>query len=71
MALLGTLLRNRHPDERNYAWSQTNLTAPGTLAITSRDFTDGPSRTTARWQARRRREPLPAPGLERAAVRAR
>ncbi|MGO9660600.1 MAG: YbhB/YbcL family Raf kinase inhibitor-like protein [Acidimicrobiales bacterium] len=40
MALLGTLLRNRHPDERNYAWSQTNLTAPGTLAITSRDFTD-------------------------------
>jgi hypothetical protein len=40
VALLGTLLRNRRPAERNYAWNQTNLTAPDTLEITSRDFTD-------------------------------
>lgn len=40
MTLSGTLLRNRRPDERNYAWNQTNLTAPDTLEITSRDFTD-------------------------------
>jgi phosphatidylethanolamine-binding protein (PEBP) family uncharacterized protein len=40
VTLLGTLLRNRRPDERNYAWNQTNLTAPDTLEITSRDFTD-------------------------------
>ena len=41
MSLLGTLLRNHRPDERNYAWNQTNLTAPDTLEISSRDFTDG------------------------------
>jgi hypothetical protein len=40
MALLGTVLRNRRPDERNFAWNQTNLTAPDTLEVTSRDFTD-------------------------------
>ncbi|WP_344860459.1 YbhB/YbcL family Raf kinase inhibitor-like protein [Amycolatopsis ultiminotia] len=41
MTLLGTLLRNRRPDERNYAWNQPNLTAPDTIEITSSDFTDG------------------------------
>jgi phosphatidylethanolamine-binding protein (PEBP) family uncharacterized protein len=41
VALLGSLLRHRRPDERNYAWNQTNLIAPGTIEITSRDFTDG------------------------------
>src|SRR4051794_4562322 len=40
MPLLGTLLRNRRPAERNYAWNQPNLTAPDTLEVTSRDFTD-------------------------------
>jgi phosphatidylethanolamine-binding protein (PEBP) family uncharacterized protein len=40
MPLPGTLLRNKRPDERNHAWNQTNLTAPDTLEITSRDFTD-------------------------------
>lgn len=40
MTLLGTLLRNSRPDERSYAWNQPNLTAPDTLEITSRDFTD-------------------------------
>ena len=40
MTVLGALLRNSRPDERTYAWNQTNLTAPGTLKITSRDFTD-------------------------------
>ena len=43
MSLLGTLLRNSRPDERNYAWNQTNLTAPETLEISSRDFTDAGS----------------------------
>ena len=40
MSVLGTLLRDRRPDERNHAWNQTNLTAPDTIAIHSRDFTD-------------------------------
>ena len=40
MALLGTLLYNRRPDERSHAWNQANLTAPDTLEITSSDFTD-------------------------------
>ena len=40
MALLGTLLRNRRPDARNYTWNQANLNAPETLEITSSDFTD-------------------------------
>ena len=40
MSVLGTLLRDRRPDERNHAWNQTNLTAPDTIAIYSRDFTD-------------------------------
>ncbi len=40
MAILGTLLRNRRPDERTYAWNQQNLTAPETLEITSGDFPD-------------------------------
>lgn len=40
MTLLGTLLRNSRPDERNHTWNQTNLAAPDTLEITSRDFTD-------------------------------
>ena len=40
MTLLGTLLRNSRPDERNHAWNQMNLTAPDTLEITSRDFAD-------------------------------
>ena len=40
MTVLGTLLRNKRPDERNYAWNQTNLTAPDTLEITSLDFLD-------------------------------
>jgi hypothetical protein len=38
--LLGTLLRNRRPDERTYAWNQPHLVGPDTLEITSRDFTD-------------------------------
>ena len=41
MTLLGTLLRNSRPDERKHAWNQANLTAPDTLEIASRDFTDG------------------------------
>lgn len=41
MALLGNLLRDRRPSERNYAWNQPNLAASGTLGVTSRDFTDG------------------------------
>lgn len=40
MAVLGTILRNKRPDERNYAWNQTNLAAPDTLEITSHDFID-------------------------------
>lgn len=40
MTVLGTLLRNHRPAERNYAWNQTNLTAPDTITITSRDFTN-------------------------------
>jgi phosphatidylethanolamine-binding protein (PEBP) family uncharacterized protein len=40
VTVLGTLLRNSRPDERHYAWNQTNLTAPDTIEITSRDFTD-------------------------------
>ncbi|GAA2671537.1 YbhB/YbcL family Raf kinase inhibitor-like protein [Streptomyces lunalinharesii] len=40
MAVLGTLLRNRRPHERNHAWNQANLTGPPTLTITSRDFPD-------------------------------
>jgi hypothetical protein len=40
VSVLGTLLRNKRPDERTHAWNQTNLTAPDTLEITSRDFTD-------------------------------
>lgn len=40
MTLLGTLLRNKRPAERNYAWNLTNLSAGDTLEITSRDFTD-------------------------------
>jgi phosphatidylethanolamine-binding protein (PEBP) family uncharacterized protein len=39
VTLLGTLLRNSRPDERNYAWNQANLTASDTLEVTSRDFT--------------------------------
>lgn len=41
MTLLGTLLRNRRPNERSHAWNQPNLTGPETLEITSTDFTDG------------------------------
>lgn len=41
MSLLGTLLRNRRPDERRYAWNQSNLSGPETLEITSEDFADG------------------------------
>ena len=40
MPVLGTLLRNRRPDESSHAWNQTNLAAPDTLEVTSRDFTD-------------------------------
>jgi phosphatidylethanolamine-binding protein (PEBP) family uncharacterized protein len=40
MTLLGTLLRDRRPDERNHAWNQPNLAGPDTLEVTSRDFTD-------------------------------
>jgi phosphatidylethanolamine-binding protein (PEBP) family uncharacterized protein len=40
LPLLSTLLRNSRPDERNYAWNQTNLIGPETLKITSDDFTD-------------------------------
>jgi hypothetical protein len=40
VTLLGTLLRNSRPDERNYAWNQANLAAPDALEVTSRDFTD-------------------------------
>jgi len=41
MALLGTLLRNSRPDERNHAWNRPNLSAPDTLVITSSEFADG------------------------------
>ncbi|AUG82104.1 PEBP family protein [Kitasatospora sp. MMS16-BH015] len=40
MAVLGTLLRNRRPDEQTHAWQQPNLAGPETLTVTSRDFTD-------------------------------
>jgi phosphatidylethanolamine-binding protein (PEBP) family uncharacterized protein len=39
MSLLGTLLRNHRPDERNHAWHQDNLAAPHSLDLASRDFT--------------------------------
>lgn len=41
MTILGTLLRNRRPDEGHYGWNQPNLAGPDTLELTSRDFTDG------------------------------
>ncbi|MFE9423057.1 YbhB/YbcL family Raf kinase inhibitor-like protein [Kitasatospora sp. NPDC006697] len=40
MAVLGTLLRNRRPDERNQAWNRANLAGPETLTLTSEDFAD-------------------------------
>ncbi|MFE3881056.1 YbhB/YbcL family Raf kinase inhibitor-like protein [Kitasatospora sp. NPDC059146] len=40
MSVLGTLLRNRRPEERTYAWNQPCLDGPETLTLTSRDFTD-------------------------------
>jgi len=40
VSLLGTLLRNHRPDERNHAWNQANLDAPDTIKIASDDFTD-------------------------------
>jgi DNA-binding MarR family transcriptional regulator len=40
MALLGTLLRNHRPDERNYAWNHPRLTALDAIEVTSSDFTD-------------------------------
>jgi len=43
VTLLGTLLRNRRPDERNHAWNQPNLRAPETLEVTSSDVADGGS----------------------------
>ena len=46
MTLLGTLLRNRRPDERNFAWNQPNLLGPDTLKMRSDDFTDGGALTT-------------------------
>jgi phosphatidylethanolamine-binding protein (PEBP) family uncharacterized protein len=39
MTLLGTLLRNSRPDERNHSWNQPGLSAPETLTISSSDFT--------------------------------
>jgi phosphatidylethanolamine-binding protein (PEBP) family uncharacterized protein len=39
VALLGTLLRNRRPDERHHAWNHPRLTAQDTIEVTSRDFT--------------------------------
>lgn len=41
MTILGSLLRNRRPDERSHAWNQANLSGPDTLEITSTDFADG------------------------------
>ena len=41
MTLLGSLLRNRRPDESNHAWNRPNLTAPDSIRIASADFTDG------------------------------
>jgi len=38
MALLGTLLRGRRPEERNHAWNHPRLAAPETIEITSHDF---------------------------------
>jgi phosphatidylethanolamine-binding protein (PEBP) family uncharacterized protein len=43
VTVLGTLLRNRRPDERHHAWNQANLTGPDTLMVTSDDFADGNS----------------------------
>jgi phosphatidylethanolamine-binding protein (PEBP) family uncharacterized protein len=40
LSLLGTLLRNRRPNEGSHAWNQPNLSGPDTLTITSTDFTD-------------------------------
>jgi phosphatidylethanolamine-binding protein (PEBP) family uncharacterized protein len=40
MPVLGTLLRNRRPQESTYAWNLPSLTAPQSLTITSRDFSD-------------------------------
>ena len=52
MAVLGTILRNKRPDERTYAWNQANLAAPDTLEIISRDFTDMASLPAPHWGSR-------------------
>ncbi len=43
MAVLGPLLRNKRPAERNHTWNDPRLAAPETMAITSPDFVDGGS----------------------------
>ncbi|MEY9855477.1 phosphatidylethanolamine-binding protein (PEBP) family uncharacterized protein [Catenulispora sp. GAS73] len=40
MTILGTLLRDKRPDEATYAWNQPNLSAPDTIQLSSHDFTD-------------------------------
>jgi phosphatidylethanolamine-binding protein (PEBP) family uncharacterized protein len=52
MAVLGTLLRNKRPDERTHAWNLANLHAPDTLEITSRDFVDGAAMPAPHWGRR-------------------
>ncbi|SDP47550.1 hypothetical protein SAMN04515671_4397 [Nakamurella panacisegetis] len=41
MTLLGTLLRNQRPHEREHTWNQPHLTAVDTIEITSADFSHG------------------------------
>jgi phosphatidylethanolamine-binding protein (PEBP) family uncharacterized protein len=52
VTVLGTILRNKRPDERTYAWNQTNLAAPDTLELISRDFTDMDSLPAPHWGTR-------------------
>lgn len=40
MPILGTLLRNRRPQESTYAWNLPSLAAPQSLTVTSQDFSD-------------------------------
>lgn len=52
MAVLGTLLRNKRPAERNYAWNQANLAAPDALELSSRDFTNRGTMPKPHWGKR-------------------
>ncbi|MFF1572894.1 YbhB/YbcL family Raf kinase inhibitor-like protein [Leifsonia sp. NPDC058292] len=51
MRILGRLLANRRAGENTLAWHTSGLEAPGTIELTSTDFTDGsamPQRTAGK-----------------------